>query len=124
MVRIIVAALLLLSATAQAETMYRCVAKSGAVAYQDYPCGSNARQTGVAVFTPDPVPAYRPPARSASRSTGTARGASAVLHNVPLQTDRCARVRAERDAWENAVGLRRTFDDLRRWQDRVNAACN
>jgi hypothetical protein len=108
MVRMIFA-LLLFSGAAHAEVMYRCVGKGGAVSYQ-------------AEFTPERVPIYRPPQHQQTSQTVTRSSASAaVLHNVKLQTDQCAQVKADRDAWEKAVGLRRNFDSLRQWQDRVNA---
>lgn len=117
-------ALAIASASANAETMYRCVGKGGAVAYQDYPCDKAAKQTGVAEFTPERVPAYRPPVRNIPQQAGSAASPSAaVLHHVPVYSDQCREVKAQRDAWEQRVGLRRTFDDLRRWQDKVNEAC-
>lgn len=110
------------------ETLYRCVAPGGGVAYQDRPCAADARQTGTSEFTPERVPGYRPPTRTAakksSRSKQRPAGAGAgTLHGIPMHSDRCRKVRAERDAWERRAGLRRTFEDLRQWQDRVNEAC-
>jgi hypothetical protein len=122
MVRMILA-VLLFSGAAHAEVMYRCVGKSGAVSYQDYPCAKGAKTTVAAEFTPEPVPAYRPPQHQQSQTVNRSSGSAGVLHNVKLQTDHCAQVKADRDAWEKSVGLRRTFDSLRRWQDRVNHAC-
>jgi hypothetical protein len=74
MVRMILA-VLLFSGAVHAEVMYRCVGKGGAVSYQDYPCDKGARTTAAAEFTPEPVPAYRPPQRqqtnhAVSRSSG------------------------------------------------------
>lgn len=46
---------------------------------------------------------------------------SAVV--VPAGGGECAQAKAARDAWERRVGLNRTIDGMRTWQDYVYRAC-
>lgn len=78
------AVLALWCASASAETMYRCVGKSGAVAYQDYPCDSKSKMTGAAEFKPEYVPKYRPPQRVQQQAAPT------TLTFGPYFVARCA----------------------------------
>jgi len=88
-------------ASASAETMFRCVGKSGAVAYQDYPCDAKSKMTGAAEFKPEYVPRYQSPQRAnqSQRQQQTASGAT--LHNLPVNDDECANMKAERDRQTN-----------------------
>jgi hypothetical protein len=54
----------------------------------------------------EPVPAYRPPQRHQATHTTLQQsaGSGAMLHHAPVQSDRCAQVEADRDAWEKSVG--------------------
>lgn len=127
--------LALASTPALAGTLHRCQGTDGTVVYQDRPCSADLHETGTLPFTPEPVraqPAARPSAAASPRH-GRARGkgggntlsrSSAALHGIRLETDACRKARAQRDDWERRVGLRRTFDDLRRWQERVDRACH
>ena len=42
---------------------------------------------------------------------------------MPVGGSDCAQARADRDAWERRVGLQRSVDGMRAWQERVYEAC-
>lgn len=81
--------------------------------------------TGAADFTPEPVPRYRQPQQVVQTQSQRQPPSRALLHNIPAQGsgDECARAKADRDNWERQVGMNRTIDGLRYWQDRVYDAC-
>jgi hypothetical protein len=115
--------LLLLSGTAHAETMYRCVGKGGAVSYQDYPCEKGAKMTGAVEFMPERVPAYRPPQQiipPRALNVGSPLGA-----HVPMQRNpsACDSAKAYREQTLRQVGLRRTYELLQRLDENVRVAC-
>ncbi|GAB3094284.1 DUF4124 domain-containing protein [Lysobacter terrae] len=115
--------LLLISGVAHADTMYRCVDKSGGVAYQDHPCGSEATQTRTVEFTPERVPVYRPPKQSASTRVSH-RGAASGAH-VPIEpsSTACESAKARREKALRKAGLKRTYRLLQQLDEDVRSAC-
>lgn len=125
--------LLLLSITlpAHAQQVYKC-AKGKDVAYQSRPCDPSQQTVRQWEATPDPValvsepgPAAKPARKSAS--TSKPRSPARANRNARPRTDpadaRCNAAEARRDARLKAVGLKRTFDLLRKLDDAVNEAC-
>lgn len=123
---------LVFTAPATAQTVYRCVQKGKPVSLQSTPCGAGAATTKTLDYVPERTPTanelawkrYRiereMQARSQAQRARAASGSAAVL---PAGGSACERAKAERDAWERRVGLNRTIDGLRAWQEHVYRAC-
>lgn len=113
---------------AEASSMvYRCVASSGAVSFQQQPCGPDQEVTRAIYAPPERAPArpmqlYRLPEadRRAARS-------SYVAGSTESERDRrkreCAAAKAARDRTLKAVGIARTYDLLQRLDAQVYEAC-
>lgn len=121
---------LVVSAQANAQAVYRCEEKGKPVSFQTAPCPASAKVTGIKEFTPDRELTWQEKqardARWATRGSqpGQARGAVMPVRPAPAAVDHCAAARAGRDQWERTVGLNRTFEGLRAWNERVARACN
>ena len=128
MVRMIVA-LLLLSGAVRADTLYRCVAKGGAVAYQDRPCVAQTTQTGTAEFTPEKVPVYNSPKVSRSstpaRTSKIRRAGAASGAYIPVEptSTACEAAKARREKKLAQAGLKRTYSLLQRLDEDVRRVC-
>ena len=106
--------------------VYRCVDGAGGVSLQSQPCGPGQRTTRAIPAPPDIEPPRPLLQRSVSATTRTHGVTSAPIHIDTQRTAaraRCASARAQREATLQQVGLRRTFDLLRRLDDMVAQAC-
>lgn len=129
----------LLPGFAHGQHLYRCVDYQGAVAIQDKPCPASARETKrVEATAYEETPSSRA-ARlaalqqaNASREAGSFRPAASAARQAPSTTqpwspDRtnsaCESAKAYRERMLQILGLRRTFDDLRRLDEGVYRAC-
>ncbi|WP_162347970.1 hypothetical protein [Pseudoxanthomonas gei] len=123
--------LLLLSTTAsvQAQQVYKCAGTTG-VAYQSQPCLPSQRTLKQWDAAPDPPPAptkgkavasarVKPPSKPARRS----RGPNNMRQRADPAEARCNAAKARRVSKLEAVGLKRTFDLLRKLDDAVHLAC-
>lgn len=122
----------LIACPATAQTIYRCVQKGRPVSLQSTPCDRGAATTRTRHYTPEPAPTANDLAwkryrieremalRNQAQRAGAASGSVVVL---PAGGSACAQAKAERDAWERRVGLNRTIDGMRAWQERVYHAC-
>ena len=124
--RLVILLLLFLTAlSSQAQQVYKCVS-GNEVAYQSRPCAPSQRM----IRHWDAVP-YAPPPEvklAAVRATHKPKAVrSRSTRNASPRPDpadaRCNAARARRDAKLKAVGLKRTFDLLRRLDDAVHDAC-
>ncbi|QWP75386.1 DUF4124 domain-containing protein [Lysobacter sp. K5869] len=135
----IAAALLSLACSAQAQMVYKCVGKGGALSYQSDPCESGVAAKAWAA-TPEPPPsAAQLRAREYARqraqvesqelaaragrwpghSHGEAQGAA-----IPIGGNACAKARAERDEWlKSPQGRDAGIDGRRVWHEYVWNAC-
>ena len=125
--------------TASAQQVYKCV-RGSKVSYQSAACEDTqkiARQWDAA---PEPEPTAeelrqrqsksqidRAESAWLSRAAGTDRRSSASnrgsLVNRKPHISRCDTAKARREAKLKSVGLKRTFDLLRKLDDAVNEAC-
>lgn len=114
----------------RAQAVYRCVEKGKPVTFQNAPCDIKAKTTAVRGYVPDRTPTanelawkrYNTEREMAVRNRrATAGGGAAAV--MPAGGSACAAEQAALDAWERRVGLNRTVDGLRYWQDRVSRAC-
>jgi len=123
-----IALLLLLAGPAPAETLYRCIARDGAVSYQALPCSASARLDRVVEYRLEPVAnVARSPARPALTRRGSRPGPrTATAGHISRTTaaDRCRAARARRDAALERLGLKRTYVQLSRLDASVRAACD
>lgn len=112
---------------AHAQSIHKCVAEGKPVSFQSQPCGPGETTESVRTYVSDPgrpvrhasVPASGPVAAHARpRIRRVARRETGVVRNP------CAEAKARRDAWERRVGLKRTYDELRQWNDTVARACD
>lgn len=123
---------LLGSATAGAETLYRCVEATGAVSYQAQVCTGGMRLDRMIHYVRAPERVAPREVGEASRATrrddrsGThvqlaRRGASIVRsRSTP---DRCRAAKHKRQNALERLGLRRTYAQLSRLDEPVRAAC-
>lgn len=132
---------LVLSATAQAQALYKCVGKGGAVSYQSQPCALTTKVAKVYDATPEPYSAAREArleqqrinqerdARELSRMAGTDQTASTVVYQTSRESPRdrqrreCAYAKSEREETLKTVGLARTIELLRSLDEMVYTAC-
>ena len=133
-------ALLLLACVpgfASAQTIYKCVVKGEPTSYQNAPCSPDARIASIREFQAEAAPAYDQPRQRQRRET-QARQESAYLsrlagtdgksraargHVLPSGGAGCEKAKRDRDAWEQRVGLSRSYESLSAWNERVRRAC-
>lgn len=137
---IIVRSLLLIvlaPGVAGGQTLYKCVIKGKPASYQNEPCASNARVASMRAYRPEAAPTHEQilarqnrealalqESANLSRMAGTnRRGRGASAHVLPVGGSECADAKRARDAWEKQVGLRRNYNSLQIWSDRVQRAC-
>ena len=137
MKRIFTLAMLMLAFDAHAQQVHKCVDHRGNVAYQSQPCAAAQITARTWEAPPDPV-SDRPavPVAEPQRSTqgaypktksrrSKAVGASGA--SIPVENSgnsrACEAAKATRARTLERVGLKRTFELLRRLDDAVNRAC-
>lgn len=137
--RFVLAALLLalMPGVVCAQAVYKCVIKGKPPSYQSEPCPSNAKIAAIREYQPESPPTYeqiqnrhrqeakgRQESAYLSRIAGTdGRANTASGHLLQVGGSECENAKRGRDAWERRVGLSRSFDTLRTWNDRVQRAC-
>jgi hypothetical protein len=125
--------------SAGAQVLHQCTAPDGATSYQSAPCAAGSRMIRTIAVSPDPerTPAdqarqareqrrQQEAARYLSSLAGTDRQATHRTVRAPSpdpQRTRCEAARRQREETLRRVGLKRTFDLLRRLDDRVYEAC-
>ncbi len=131
---------LLACGNASAQSVYKCIDRHGATSYQSAPCDHADRTARQWDAPPDPPPsAEQLRARAAqrehdraesdylSRRAGTygntAARASGTTVRTPSRGNACEAAKAHRERTLAAVGLKRTFDLLRKLDDAVYDAC-
>ena len=124
--------LLLGAATAEAETVYRCVKATGAVSYQAQACKRGARLDRTIHYVRAPGRIAPRDGGETSRATprddrsGThvqfARRSASVVRSR-ITPDRCGAAKIKRQNALARLGLWRTYDQLSRLDDPVRAAC-
>ena len=114
------------AAPGMAADLHRCVGPAG-VTYQQVPCGpGQVLSKTIPVVTE--APAEKPKAAKSQRKTGPARPVSSSSRgsktdSIERRRATCATAKRVREENLERLGLRRTFDDLRKQDDRVQAAC-
>lgn len=120
--------------TGTAQTVYKCHDAQGRSIYQATPCTRGTTQAWrremeaappiaappAATARPTATPAPRRPSRTA---TGRRQGPQGAVISLHRDADACARTKAQRDRALAHRGLKRTFLELRRWDERVEEAC-
>lgn len=125
---LLIALLFALLPPAQADSLYRCVARDGAVSYQSQACAAQQRLDRVVEYRPDRVVARVEPDSVISRrqphryaASGGTRSVRAV--NPPTASQRCRAGKARREAALQRLGLKRTYAQLSALDADVRAAC-
>jgi len=135
----ILALALLFPVAASAQQVYKCV-KGKDVSYQSAPCGPTQTVARQWDATPDPEPtADQIAQREATRKQGAAEsaqlrraagtnqtrstGRSSNRTSISAADARCNAAKERRANKLEAVGLKRTFDLLRKLDDAVHSAC-
>jgi len=128
-------ALFWLSATAQAQQVYRCDGQDGVPSYQSAPCAQGPASKVWDASQPDVSPAdqaridrQRSEAIIAQQQRSRRAGVPVIsLPSGPTESQqrasRCNAARRERDAYFERRGLHRTHDELRRWDEYVRTRC-
>lgn len=138
--RIVMALFVFLAiSTASAQQVYKCV-RGDEVSYQSAVCDATQKVAKQWDATPEPAPTSdelrqrqlknqldRSESERLSRAAGTDRARSAGNRSAPVgrkpRISRCDAAKARREAKLKSVGLKRTFDLLRKLDDAVNEAC-
>lgn len=121
---------------AMSQTVQKCIAADGHVTLTSGACGEGQRLAGTYDAVPEPptfAPLVEPGRQAASDASGPAaarHGAARNRHRGPAASarvrtteNRCQAARDRRDRTLRRVGLKRTFDLLRKLDDEVWAAC-
>ena len=130
----LVALLLMGCPAGMAQTVYKCHDAYGRSRYQATPCATGSTQVWRREMEAAPVmtaplvahahPVSTPATLRSSGKPGVRRqapqGAVISLHRDAAA---CARTKAQRDRALARRGLKRTFLELRRWDERVHEAC-
>ena len=128
-----------IASNASAQQVYKCV-RGSEVSYQSAACDGTQKVVRQWDATPEPEPtidelrqrqlkSHRGSAESIqpSRAAGTGRKRSASNQRESgsrkPSVSRCDAAKARREAKLKSVGLKRTFDLLRKLDDTVNEAC-
>lgn len=116
-----------------ASTLFRCVAQDGAVAYQDVPCSGDTTLTrtipivgeagGGEAGAKKKVKKQASGKAKAGTSAKQAAASTSVRGERAKRRDACRAAREKREATLAQLGLRRTFEQLRQFDDRVHDAC-
>jgi hypothetical protein len=123
--------LLLVAPPGKAQQVYKC-AKSGDVSYQSAPCDGSQRllkqwQAAPEPPTGDPRHGRAKPGRDDAGAKPRARRRSESRAGTRSQTsaagNRCGAAKAHREAKLASIGLKRSFDLLRKLDDAVHEAC-
>lgn len=117
--------------SADGATVYTCVGPDGSRTHGSQPCADGQRTAAERPFVRDPTTLTTPRAAKpapAARPKATSRKSEITsgAHRKPLidkKRERCERAKANRESTLERVGLKRTFDLLRRLDDEVHAAC-
>lgn len=129
----------LVASTASAQQVYKCV-RGNEVSYQSAACDATQKVARQWDATPEPEPTAdelrqrqsknqfgRTESAWLSRAAGTDRprptGNRATRAGRKPGVSRCDAAKARREAKLRSVGLKRTFDLLRKLDDAVNEAC-
>lgn len=137
---LLVAATLLLSCTAQAETLFKCVGKGKAISYQSQPCAPGQSVAKSMDYVPEPPPTpqqrramylreQRDKAESAYLSglAGTSRSRKSYATGTRLPAEQsnaaCEAAKRSRQQVLDQIGLSRTYELLQRLDEDVRAAC-
>ena len=114
--------------------VYKCADGQGGHLYQSMPCavGATLRRWDIPPASVDTAPpprtpgtSTRPAPRSASGSESGARTPrSSAARKQADPHARCLAARTDRETSLARLGMKRRYEDLRRLNDRVSAACN
>lgn len=126
----IVATWLALCAPVPAQTVYKCVGAEGAV-FQSAPCAAGHAQQrayGGEPYATTPqrqAQIEREQAHAQALTRRGARGSSgASTGGSRSAQSQCDQVKAQRDRAMQALGNRRTYEQISFWATRVSRACN
>lgn len=113
---------------AAADSLFRCVARSGAVSYQSQPCSAQQRLDRVVDYRPEPVAVHAEQTSVMSRRQPRISARSGNMRvirtrGVTTASDRCRASKAQREASLQRLGLKRTYDQLSALDAGVRAAC-
>lgn len=112
---------------AAADSLFRCVARSGAVSYQSQPCSAQQRLDRVVDYRPEPVAAHMGRASILARrqphTTMRMAAARGIRGGTVTASDRCRAAKSQREASLQRLGLKRTYDQLSALDAGVRAAC-
>ena len=85
-------------ASAQAQTLYKCVAEGKPASFQNEPCSTGQREVKALNYTPDPVGAYRPDVSTRPYAVSDGRNKSGrVTRMRRVQPSACELARQHRD---------------------------
>lgn len=129
-VRALGVAMLLFAAPVQAQVIYKCVEKGKPVSFQTTPCPTAAKVADARAYTPDRELTWQEKRQREAQWATRRQSQASTAANIPMPTVRpssqsqCELARVQREQWERTVGLNRTYDAVRAWNDRVARACN
>ncbi|MCC7095886.1 MAG: DUF4124 domain-containing protein [Thermomonas sp.] len=113
---------------AQAESLYRCVARDGAVSYQTQPCSKGQRLDRIVDYQPVPANlAEAAPEQPRAEARQRRRTAARIVRSPRRHAtayERCQAAKAKRGSTLRRLGLRRTYDHLSRLDAQVRAVCD
>ena len=126
---LLIGLLLFLLPRAQAESLYRCVGRDGAVSYQSQPCAVRQRLDRVVEYRAEPVVARSGVVLEVSRrqprryANGSSDNRMVRVGSASTASQRCRAGKAKREAALQRLGLKRSYDQLSALDVQVRAVC-
>jgi len=125
---VIVFCIFLIAPPGYAQHVYKC-AKGRDVSYQSAPCDGTQALVKQWEAAPEPEPSAvaldprQPKGRRPVANSGPSRSGVRTISSISAADRRCKAAKARREARLISVGLKRTFDLLRKLDDAVHEAC-
>lgn len=113
----------------QADSLYRCITREGAVSYQSQPCAARQRLDRVVEYRAGPVAARSGVAPEVSRRQprryANSNGSNRIVRvgSASTASQRCRAGKVKREASLQRLGLKRNYDQLSALDTQVRAVC-
>ncbi|WP_189453919.1 hypothetical protein [Cognatilysobacter bugurensis] len=122
--------MLLYTGLAHGQVVYKCVEKGKPTSFQTSPCPASAKVADIKGFVPDRELTWQEKRQREAQWATRQQQHAAAAANIPIPTvtpsarSTCELARSQREQWERSAGLKRSYDSVRAWNDRVARACN
>lgn len=120
----LLAAGMICSGPAQAQTLYKCVSKGKPTSFQSEPCSGLQREAKAVAYTPDAVGPYRPDTASRPYQASGYRSQATATTITKQTTTACEIAKSTRDQVLGRNNQSGGYEVRVRLNDAVQRACN